>query len=58
MAIAAISYYAISLVFYLGKAGKTAGLPVNPELLAGARIPVFCGVCGEPRRKFTANWAN
>jgi uncharacterized membrane-anchored protein len=40
LSIAAISYYVISLVLYLGKAGKAAGLPINPEMLAGAMIPL------------------
>lgn len=40
LSIAAISYYVISLVLYLGKAGKAAGLPVDPEILAGAAIPL------------------
>lgn len=40
LSIAAISYYVISLVLYGGKAAKVAGLPVNPELLAGASIPL------------------
>ena len=40
LSIAAISYYVISLVLYLGKAGKAAGLPLNPEMLAGALIPL------------------
>jgi len=40
LSIAAISYYVISLVLYLGKAGKAAGLPLNPEILAGALIPL------------------
>lgn len=40
LSIAAISYYVISLILYLGKAGKEAGLPVKPELLAGAMIPL------------------
>ena len=40
LSIAAISYYVISLVLYGGKAAKAAGLPINPEMLAGALIPV------------------
>jgi uncharacterized membrane-anchored protein len=40
LSIAAISYYVISLLLYGGKALKGLGLPVNPELLAGAMIPV------------------
>ena len=40
LSIAAISYYVISLVLYLGKAAKASGLPVHPEMLAGAMVPV------------------
>lgn len=40
LSIAAISYYVISLVLYGGKAAKAAGLPINPEMLAGAMIPL------------------
>lgn len=40
LSIAAISYYVISLVLYVGKALKLAGVPVQPELLAGGMIPV------------------
>jgi uncharacterized membrane-anchored protein len=40
LSIAAISYYVISLVLYAGKAAKSAGLPVNPEMVAGAMVPV------------------
>jgi uncharacterized membrane-anchored protein len=38
--IAAISYYVVSLLLYAGKAGKAAGLNIQPELIAGALIPV------------------
>lgn len=40
LSIAAISYYVVSLLLYLGKAGKAAGLPINPEMAAGALIPL------------------
>ena len=40
LSIAAISYYVVSLILYVGKAGKEAGLPIKPELLAGAMIPL------------------
>lgn len=40
LSIAAISYYVISLLLYLAKAGKAAGLPLHPELAAGALVPV------------------
>ena len=31
LSIAAISYYVVSLILYMGKAGKAAGLPINPK---------------------------
>jgi uncharacterized membrane-anchored protein len=40
LSIAAISYYVVSLLLYGGKALKAMGLPVNPEMLAGAMIPL------------------
>ncbi len=39
LSIAAISYYVISLMLYGAKALKAAGIPVNPELVAGAAVP-------------------
>jgi uncharacterized membrane-anchored protein len=51
LSIAAISYYVISLLLYGGKAAKGAGLPINPEVLAGAAIPlVLWGVWRMSRR--------
>ena len=40
LSIAAISYYVVSLVLYAGKAAKAGGMGVNPELLAGASVPL------------------
>lgn len=40
LSIAAISYYVVSLLLYVAKAAKNAGLPINPELAAGLAIPV------------------
>jgi uncharacterized membrane-anchored protein len=40
LSIAAISYYVVSLLLYLAKALKSAGLPINPELATGALIPI------------------
>jgi uncharacterized membrane-anchored protein len=40
LSIAAISYYVVSLLLYAGKAAKAAGLGLNPELAAGAAIPL------------------
>lgn len=40
LSIAAISYYVVSLLLYIGKALKGAGAPINPEIAAGALIPL------------------
>lgn len=40
LSLAAISYYVISLLLYVGKALAAAGLPVIPELLAGGAVPL------------------
>lgn len=40
LSIAAISYYVVSLLLYGAKALKGLGVPVQPELAAGALIPV------------------
>jgi uncharacterized membrane-anchored protein len=51
LSIAAISYYVVSLLLYAGKAAKEAGLPIAPELAAGASIPiVLLGVAWLTRR--------
>jgi uncharacterized membrane-anchored protein len=44
LSIAAISYYVISLLLYGGKALKAAGVPINPEIAAGALVPVVLWV--------------
>jgi len=40
LSVAAITYYLASLVGYLAKALKDAGLPVNPAIAAGVSVPV------------------
>ena len=51
LSIAAISYYVVSLLLYGGKALKAAGMPINPEVAAGALIPVVLwGVWSATRR--------
>lgn len=40
LSIAAISYYVVSLLLYGAKAVKAAGLPLNPEVAAGALLPL------------------
>jgi uncharacterized membrane-anchored protein len=51
LSIAAISYYVVSLLLYGVKAVKAAGVPLNPEIAAGALIPlVLWGVWRTTRR--------
>ncbi|MDO8300529.1 DUF3422 family protein [Lacisediminimonas sp.] len=40
LSIAAISYYVVSLLLYAAKSLKALGLPLQPEVAAGALIPV------------------
>lgn len=40
LSIAAISYYLVGLLGYVGKALKAGGLPVNIDLFTGAMIPI------------------
>jgi uncharacterized membrane-anchored protein len=40
LSIAAISYYVVSLSLYGAKAAKAAGLPIHPEIAAGAVLPL------------------
>ncbi len=54
LSIAAISYYVISLVLYGGKALKAAGLPINPEMAAGALVPVVLWVVWRTTQKIHA----
>ncbi len=44
LSVAAISYYLVGLISYVLKAGKSAGLPLNPDLLTGISIPLVVGV--------------
>lgn len=44
LSIAAISYYVISLLLYGGKALKALGVPLNPEMAAGALVPLVLWV--------------
>ena len=54
LSIAAISYYVVSLLLYGTKALKGAGVPINPEVAAGALIPlVLWGVWSATRRIYT-----
>jgi uncharacterized membrane-anchored protein len=45
LSIAAISYYVVSLLLYVAKALKAAGMPFQPEVAVGVLVPlVFWGV--------------
>jgi uncharacterized membrane-anchored protein len=51
LSIAAISYYVISLALYAAKGLKAAGVPLHPEVAAGALVPlVLWGVWRTTRR--------
>jgi uncharacterized membrane-anchored protein len=54
LSIAAISYYVISLLLYGGKAVKAAGVPINPEIAAGALIPLVLWVVWRTTRRIHA----
>ncbi|MEY2654414.1 MAG: hypothetical protein RLZZ524_1442 [Pseudomonadota bacterium] len=41
LSVAAITYYGAGLVGYLAKGAKAAGLPVSPDVLTGAAVPVI-----------------
>jgi uncharacterized membrane-anchored protein len=44
LSVAAISYYVVGLLGYAGKGLKSIGLPVNPDMLTGALVPVVAGL--------------
>ncbi|MDP1685273.1 DUF3422 family protein [Hydrogenophaga sp.] len=54
LSIAAISYYVISLLLYLTKAAKAAGLPIQPEMAAGAMVPLVLWVVWRATRRIHA----
>lgn len=43
LSVAAISYYMLGLVGYVGKAMKAGSVPVNPDLMTGIAVPVVIG---------------
>lgn len=51
LSIAAISYYVISLLLYVSKAAKAAGLPIQPELVTGLMVPVVIWVVWRTTRR-------
>jgi uncharacterized membrane-anchored protein len=54
LSIAAISYYVISLLLYFGKGAKAAGLPIQPEVAAGAMVPLVLWVVWRTTRRIHA----
>ena len=40
LSVVAISYYMVGLCGYVAKAGKAAGLPINPDVATGLAVPV------------------
>ena len=54
LSIAAISYYVISLLLYLAKGAKAAGLPIQPEMAAGAMVPLVLWVVWRTTRRIHA----
>ncbi len=54
LSIAAISYYVVSLLLYAGKSAKAMGLPINPEIAAGALIPLVLWVTWRASRRIHA----
>lgn len=54
LSIAAISYYVVSLLLYGGKALKALGVPLNPELAAGALVPLVLWAVWHTTRRIHA----
>ena len=54
LSIAAISYYVISLLLYIAKGAKAAGLPIQPEMAAGAMVPLVLWVVWRATRRIHA----
>jgi uncharacterized membrane-anchored protein len=54
LSIAAISYYVISLLLYGGKALKAVGVPLNPEMAAGALVPLVLWAVWHTTRRIHA----
>ncbi len=54
LSIAAISYYVVSLLLYAAKAAKAAGLAINPEMAAGALIPLVLWAVWRTTRRIHA----
>jgi uncharacterized membrane-anchored protein len=46
LSVAAISYYLVGLIGYAAKAGKSAGLELDADLITGLARPVVVGLVG------------
>lgn len=51
LSIAAISYYVISLLLFITKAGEAVGLPIHPELATGLMVPIVLWVVWRATRR-------
>jgi uncharacterized membrane-anchored protein len=58
LSIAAISYYVISLLLYGGKALKAVGVPINPEIVVGALVPLVLWAVWRTTRRIHARLHN
>ncbi len=54
LSIAAISYYVISLLLYIAKGAKAAGLPIHPEMAAAALVPLVLWTVWRTTRRIHA----
>jgi uncharacterized membrane-anchored protein len=51
LSVAAVSYYVVGLVSYIAKAGKEAGVPVDPVIVTGLSVPVVVFVIWQVVRR-------
>ena len=58
LSIAAISYYVVSLLLYVGKAAKAGGLHFEPEVAVGALIPVVLWLVWSTTRRIRKSLAH
>lgn len=45
LSVAAITYYVVGLIAYIGQAAAAVGLPIKKELLVGAAVPIVAALC-------------
>ncbi len=58
LSIAAISYYVVSLLFYVGKSVKAMGFPLEPDIAIGAVIPLVLWATWRTSRRIHARLRN